>query len=65
MACIGCNTAITIQISEDETVLKLANNMAKETGKSVGLFRDIEGRLCISTGTDPVQQFVTAYLQGS
>jgi hypothetical protein len=65
MSCIGCNTAITIKKANDETIFKLASTMAKETGKPVGLFRDHEGRLCISTGTDPIQSWVTPYLQGS
>lgn len=63
--CTGCKGTITVKKQCDECIQKLARNMAKETGESVGLFRDGEGRLRISGADDPVQSYITPHLQGS
>ena len=59
MSCINCTGAITQQKANDEKTIQIAKQMAKEQNKTIGLFRDEQGRLCIATGGEPITMYVT------
>lgn len=65
--CINCTTAIKQTISADEQIISKAKEIAKEGQRSVALFRDHLGKLCIATGggNEPICYIVTPIMQNN
>lgn len=62
--CIGCNQSIIEQKSNDEKTIQLAKDKAKAESKTIGLYRDADGTLCIAPGSGyPIIIFITPKLQ--
>lgn len=64
MSCIGCNQAQTQQKADDEKMIKYAAKQAKEENRSIGLYRNAEGALCIASGGEPISMLITPHMQG-
>lgn len=61
--CIGCNSAITQQKAEDEKVIQAATEKARKENITVGLFRDEQGRLNISTSAgNPIFRYISPFM---
>lgn len=65
MSCIGCSQAITRQKANDEEIIALAKQIAKQQQRSVGLYRNEEGVLSIAPQAEgyPIIMFVTEEMQ--
>ena len=59
MSCINCTGAITQQKANDEKIIQIAKQMAKQQNTTIGLYRDEEGRLCIAGPGDPVIRYIS------
>lgn len=60
MACKDCGGNSQ---TPDEKIIEIAKQKAKETKQWVGLYRNEHDQLCIATGADPIQQWVTPDMQ--
>lgn len=60
MSCINCTGAITQQKANDEKIIQIAKQMAKEQNKTIALYRNEQGELSIATeaGT-PVIRYIS------
>lgn len=66
MSCISCTQAITQQKTNDQKVIHIAQQKANTEQRTVGLYRDEEGNLCIipdTGGTYPACMFINPQLQ--
>lgn len=60
MACKDCSGNSQ---TSDQKIIEIAKQRAKEENKSVGLYRDELGQLCIATGNEPVFHIITPNMQ--
>lgn len=62
--CIGCTGAITQQKANDEKIIQIAKQMAKEQNKTVALYRNEQGELSIATDAGiPIIGYISPYMQ--
>ncbi len=57
--CIGCGQAISQIKAQDQKIINIAKQRAKQENIIIGLYRNEEGQLCIATGGEPVCHYIT------